>query len=172
MVPRSSCSAASALRNVCSQCRAACLQRGPAVIGGRVCVCVCVCRCVCVCVCLCVCVFVSVYVCVCVCVRECVGVCVRARARVCMCVCVCEPCSVSLSEAPWTVARQAPLSMGFCRQAYWSESACPPPGGLPEPGMEPACLCPASAGELSHQCLHNWHKRRQRHGTKLRHFSQ
>ena len=34
----------------------------------------------------------------------------------------------------WTVARQAPLSMGFSRQ-YWSELPCPPPGSLPDPGV-------------------------------------
>ena len=39
---------------------------------------------------------------------------------------------------PWTVAYQAPLSMGigFSGQEYWSELPCPPPGDLPEPGIE------------------------------------
>ena len=36
----------------------------------------------------------------------------------------------------WTVARQAPLSMGFSRQEYWSGLPCPPPGGLPNPGIK------------------------------------
>ena len=50
-------------------------------------------------------------------------------------------CAESLSRVrlvvtPWTVALQAPLSMGFSRQAYWSGLPCPPPGGLPEPGIE------------------------------------
>ena len=36
----------------------------------------------------------------------------------------------------WTVACQAPLSMGFSRQEYWSELSCPPPGYLPNPGTE------------------------------------
>ena len=40
----------------------------------------------------------------------------------------------------WTVARQAPLSMGFSRQEYWSGLPCPPPGGLPDPGIEPVSL--------------------------------
>ena len=44
---------------------------------------------------------------------------------------------VSDSEAPWTVARQAPLSMGFSRQEYWSGLPFPSPGDLPEPGIEP-----------------------------------
>ena len=37
----------------------------------------------------------------------------------------------------WTVARQAPLSMGFSRQEYWSGLSCPPLGDLPKPGIEP-----------------------------------
>ena len=40
----------------------------------------------------------------------------------------------------WTVARQAPLSMGFSRQEYWSWLPCPPPGDLPNPGIEPVSL--------------------------------
>ena len=38
---------------------------------------------------------------------------------------------------PWTVACQAPLSMRFSRQEYWSELLFPSPGGLPDPGIEP-----------------------------------
>ena len=46
----------------------------------------------------------------------------------CVCVCVCISCSVvSASATPWTVACQAPLSMGFSRQEYWSESPLPFP---------------------------------------------
>ena len=40
----------------------------------------------------------------------------------------------------WTIARQAPLSMGFFRQEYWSGLPCPPPGDLPNPGTEPVSL--------------------------------
>ena len=40
-------------------------------------------------------------------------------------------------ETPWTVAHQAPLSMGLSRQEYWSGSLCPSPGDLPNPGIEP-----------------------------------
>ena len=36
-----------------------------------------------------------------------------------------------------TIAHQAPLSMGFSRQEYWSGLPCLPPGDLPEPGIEP-----------------------------------
>ena len=44
---------------------------------------------------------------------------------------------VRLFVTPWTVARQAPLSMGFFRQEYWGRLPCPPPGHLPGPGTEP-----------------------------------
>ena len=37
----------------------------------------------------------------------------------------------------WTVAHQALLSMGFSRQEYWTGFPCPPPGGLPNPGIAP-----------------------------------
>ena len=55
---------------------------------------------------------------------------------------------VQLSVTPWTVD-QAPLSMRFSRQEYWSGLLCPPPGDLPDPGTEPVSLTsPALAGEL------------------------
>ena len=38
---------------------------------------------------------------------------------------------------PWTVAHQAPLSMGFSRQEYWNGLPFPSPGDLPDPGIEP-----------------------------------
>ena len=41
---------------------------------------------------------------------------------------------------PWIVAHQAPLSMGFPRQDYWSGLLFPSPGDLPDPGVEPASL--------------------------------
>ena len=47
----------------------------------------------------------------------------------------------------WTVARQAPLSMGFSRHEYWSGLSCPLPGDLLDPGIKPMSLmCPALAG--------------------------
>ena len=56
---------------------------------------------------------------------------------------------VQFFPAPWTVAHQAPMSMGFSRQEYWSGFPCPPPGDLPDPGMEPASLTAlALAGEF------------------------
>ena len=47
---------------------------------------------------------------------------------------------VQLYATLWTVARQAPLSMGFSKQEYWSGLPCPPPGDLPDPGTEPRSL--------------------------------
>ena len=44
---------------------------------------------------------------------------------------------VQFSVTPWTVGHQAALPMGFSRQEYWSGLPCPPPGDLPDPGMEP-----------------------------------
>ena len=44
-----------------------------------------------------------------------------------------------LSATLWT-AHQAPLSMEFSRQEYWSGLPCPPPGDLPNPGIEPRSL--------------------------------
>ena len=47
----------------------------------------------------------------------------------------------------WTVAHQAPLSMGFSRQEYWSGLPFPPPEDIPNSGMEPQSLVsPALAG--------------------------
>ena len=51
---------------------------------------------------------------------------------------------VQLLATPWTVAQQAPLSMGFSRQEYWSRLLFPPPGDFPDPRMEPTS--PALAG--------------------------
>ena len=49
----------------------------------------------------------------------------------------------------WTVARQAPLSMGFSRPEYWSGSPCLSPGDLPDPGIKAASLMsPALAGSF------------------------
>ena len=47
---------------------------------------------------------------------------------------------VSLFLTLWTVIHQAPLSMGFSRQEYWSGLPCPPPGDLPNPGIKPESL--------------------------------
>ena len=44
---------------------------------------------------------------------------------------------VRLFVTPWTIAPQAPLSMGFSRQEYWSGLPLPSPGDLPHSGIEP-----------------------------------
>ena len=41
------------------------------------------------------------------------------------------------ASLPWTVAHQAPLSVGFFRQEYWSGLPFPSPGDLPDPGIKP-----------------------------------
>ena len=63
---------------------------------------------------------------------------------VCVCVCVCV-CAESLSHiqffaTPWTVAFQAPLSMGCPRKEYWSGLPFPTSADLPDPGIEPSSL--------------------------------
>ena len=67
---------------------------------------------------------------------------------------------------PMDVACQAPLSLGFSRQEYWSGLPCPPPGHLPDPGTE--SMSPALAGRflttstiweaqaLNKSCLKKW----------------
>ena len=56
---------------------------------------------------------------------------------------------VQLCVIPWTAARQAPLSMGFSAQEYWSGLPFPPPGNLPDPGIKPTFLAsPSSAGRF------------------------
>ena len=57
---------------------------------------------------------------------------------VCVCVCVCVSHSVMSDSfvTRWTVTCQAPLSMEFSRQGYWSGLPFTPPGDLPDPGIE------------------------------------
>ena len=47
---------------------------------------------------------------------------------------------------PWTVTRRAPISMALCTQTYWSGLPFPPPGDLPDSGIEP--VSPALAGKF------------------------
>ena len=65
----------------------------------------------------------------------------------------CEPAkslqSCQLFATAWTAVCKASLSMGFSRQEYWSGLPCPPPGDLPNPGIEPISLMSlALAGEF------------------------
>ena len=55
-------------------------------------------------------------------------------------VCVCMLSRIRVFVTPWTVACQAPLSMGFSMQEHWSGFLFPPPRDLPYPGTEPASL--------------------------------
>ena len=57
-----------------------------------------------------------------------------------VCVLSCFNCII-LCATLWTVALQAPLSMGFSRQEYWSGLPCPPPGDLPHQGLNLCLLC-------------------------------
>ena len=59
------------------------------------------------------------------------------------CVCAQLLSCVRLFVTPWTVAHQAPLSMGFSRQECWNGLLFPPLGDLPNPGIEP--MSPASS---------------------------
>ena len=64
----------------------------------------------------------------------------------CPALCCAQSC---LTVTPQAVAHKAPLSVGFSRQEYWSGLPCPPPGDLPDPGIEPASLAsPALAGRF------------------------
>ena len=67
-----------------------------------------------------------------------------------VCACVLSRFSpVQLCATLWTGACQAPLSLGFSRQEYWSGLPCPPPGNLPALGIKPASLMSlALAGRL------------------------
>ena len=59
---------------------------------------------------------------------------------------------VWLSATSWMVAHQAPPSLGFSRQEYWSGLPCPSPGDLPNPGIEPGSpALQADSLSLSHQ---------------------
>ena len=65
------------------------------------------------------------------------------HARLCM-LCSVSPSGLTLCNS---MDYQAPLSMEFSRQEYWSELPFPPPGGLPNPGIEPSSVSsPALAG--------------------------
>ena len=67
---------------------------------------------------------------------------------VCVCMLICFSC-VRLFVILWTVAHQAPLSMGFSRQEYWSGLPLPPPGDLPDSVIEQISpVSPALAGRF------------------------
>ena len=59
--------------------------------------------------------------------------------------------SLQSCPTPWTIAHQAPLSIEFSRSEYWSGLLCPPPGNLPNPGIEPSSLMSNLHGQVD--CL-------------------
>ena len=59
---------------------------------------------------------------------------------------------VRLFAASWTVAHQAPLSMGFSRQGYWNGLPLPSPGNLPDPGIKPT----SRVSCIGRQILYHW----------------
>ena len=68
-----------------------------------------------------------------------------------MCACAQLLSFVWLSATPWTVARQAPPSMGLFQQEYWNRLPFPSPGDLPNPGIKPPSpVSPALAGRFFH----------------------
>ena len=75
-----------------------------------------------------------------------------AYIRIDICIykaCMCAVLHVRLFVTLWTRACQAPLSLGFSRQEYWSELLCPLLADLPDPRIEPVFLTsPALAGEF------------------------
>ena len=74
---------------------------------------------------------------------------ITGRFHICKFACMLSRFScVQLFETLWTVACQAPLSIGFSRQ-NWSGLPCPPPGDLPDPGIKPTSLMsPALTGRF------------------------
>ena len=75
---------------------------------------------------------------------------VQARICVCLFMLHTQPLSrVQLFATPRTIAHQAPLSLEFSRQAYWSGLPFPTPGDFPDPGIEPmSFVSPALAGRF------------------------
>ena len=57
---------------------------------------------------------------------------------------------VQLLVTLWPVVPQAPLSMGFSRQEYWSGLPCPPPGDLPDPAIKPGSSARSEGLCLNH----------------------
>ena len=84
---------------------------------------------------------------------------------------------VWLFVSPWTVAYQAPPSMGFSRQECWSGLPFPSPGDLPDPGIEPGSLAlqadalpsePPGKPPVSNTILHIWKLLRDRKSSHKR----
>ena len=87
-------------------------------------------------------------------------------------------CHVRHFATLWTVAHQAPLSMGFSRQEYWSGLPRPPLGDLPKPGVEPTTLMSLALVDGFFTTRATWKAQRRfigprvtvrEHGTVLQH---
>ena len=85
-----------------------------------------------------------------------------------------SPSHVRLFATLWTVAHQAPPSMGFSRQEYWSGVPFPSPGDLPNPGIEPGsptleadALTSEPPGNRYHNCVYLFVHRVERSQTHL-----
>ena len=65
-----------------------------------------------------------------------IKLCMRAKSSQ-LCPTLCDPMDCS-HQAPPSMGFSHPLSMGFSRQKYWSGLPCPPPGNLPNTGIEPS----------------------------------
>ena len=77
-------------------------------------------------------------------------------ALLCMCAKLLQSCPILCD--PMTISRQAPLSIGFSRQEYWSGLPCPPPEDLPDPEIEPESLMsPTLAGRFFYTSA-TWHQ--------------
>ena len=63
---------------------------------------------------------------------------------------------VQLFEALWTIDYQASLSMGFSWQEYWSGLLWPPPGDLPDSGIETVSLVSPIGGQALYHQLFTW----------------
>ena len=83
-------------------------------------------------------------------------------------ICVWVFSCAQLFVTPWTVARQAPLSMEFSRQEYWSGLPFPFPGDLPDPGTEPTSVV---SPELAGSFFTSW-ARRKAHNFEYRNIYQ
>ena len=83
-------------------------------------------------------------------------------------VCVLSHLVVSVSVTPWTVARQAPLSMEFSRQEYWSGLPFPSPRDLPTQGSKLGLL---NCGQILYHLSHQGHPTQSR-GCTVRQWSQ
>ena len=78
------------------------------------------------------------------CLLRCGGV-SKNPSILCVCVCARTHCHVQLFVIAWTVAHQAPLSLGFSRQEYWSGLQFLSPRDLPDPGIKPMSLASLSS---------------------------